>query len=194
MPYNLKDPEKIIETTLDQLVDNGQLKEKDKAKLEKVMADVFIEQKAPKEALNLTVNDVECMYSYAYNLFTHGKFLDAKIMMKFLMSLDPEDARYPLGCGAALQQLKDYEMAASYYLLAFHLDQEDPVPLYYMYECFKKLNDPYNALLMLENIVQRAGNKPEHAVLVERARRTRDTLKQELEDLNAQNKTTEGAA
>lgn len=189
MPYNFSNPEQLIEQTLDKLLDSGRLKEKEKGRFEKILRDVFIEQKTPKESIGFTDRDMESMYSYGYNLFTHGKFFESRLMMEHLMSLDPDSARYPFACGAAYQQLKDYQMAASYYLLAFHLDQEDPIPLYHMFECFKNLNDLNSAYMMLENIVQRAKDKPEHSILVERARRTRDSLYQEIVDKRNQKNT-----
>jgi type III secretion system low calcium response chaperone LcrH/SycD len=185
MPYDIKNAEQLIEKTIEKLSENQQIKNRDKQALEKVLQDVFIHQKTPKEAMGMSDKEIESLYSFGYNLFTHGKFLESRLIMDYLMRLNPEDARYPLACGAAFQQLKDYQMATAYYLLAFHLDQENPIPLYYMYECFKNLDEPRSAFMMLENIVERFKDKPEHAVLVERAKRSQGPILQSIDESEA---------
>lgn len=181
MPKNDLDIEHMIEKTMDKL--SGQLKEREKPAVEKMLRKVFIDGKTPKEAIGLTEKELETMYSYGYNLFTHGKFKDARLMMEHLLSLDPQE-RYALGCGASFHQLKDYERAAGYYLLAFQLSKEEqnPLPLYYAYDCFKNLNELRSAALMLEYTIGAAGDKPEHAILKERAMRTRESVFRDIRD------------
>lgn len=178
MPFNIPNPEEAITKVIDQV--GGELKEKDKRTLEKALHDVIIHGKTPKEAFEMTAKDMECMYAYAYNLFTHGKYKDSLILMRHMLDLDPTNPRYPLACGAACQQMKNYERAAGYYLVAFHINREDPIPVYYMYECFRNMNDPLMALIMLDNVIAIAGDRPEHAILKERVMRTRSTLAEEL--------------
>lgn len=189
MPFDIPDPTGAIEKVMDKAGED--LKEKDRVAFEKLLNDVLAEGKSPKESLKISPRYMESLYAYAYNFFTHGKFKDSLLLMRFLMDIDQENPRYPLACGAAYQQMKDYEMAAGYYLVAFHLDQQDPIPLYYMYECFKNQNDMYSAMMMLNSIVTIAADRPEHAVLKERVERTRQTLVEQFLEEQEKKKDTQ---
>lgn len=178
MAFDIPNPQEAIEYTMENL--GVELTESDRKKVKKILEDVVIQGKSPKKAIGLTPQDLENMYCYAYNLFTHGKFLESRLMMEHLLALDPEDSRYAIGCGAAFQQLKDYQMAAGYYLLAYQIDPQDPIPLYYTYECFMRLNEPISALSMLDKIILTIEDKPEHAILKERVQKTIETLVQDI--------------
>lgn len=189
------DVEDFLERTMNKL--SSQLKEREKPAVEKMLRKIFVEGKTPKEAIGFTEKEMESMYAYAYNLFTHGKFKESRLMMEHLLSLDPQ-SRYALGVAASFHQMKDYRKAAGYYTVAFHLsgDKQDPVPLYYMYDCFKNLNDFRSAAVALEYTILAAGDKPEHAVLKERVLRTRESNYREIieaERNNSENKKEQAA-
>lgn len=156
------------------------LKKRERDKFEKALKVMVSEFKTPAEAFGMSPKELENMYVFGYNLFKNGKYNDAMLMMRHLMQLDANNPRYALGAGAAYHQMKDYERANGFYSLASDLDQENPLPMYYMYDCFKKLNELHCALLMLDNVIARCGDKPEHAVLKERATLTRASLAQEI--------------
>lgn len=166
------------------------LKEREKPQVKAMLRKIFIEGKSAREALNLSEREMENMYAYAYNLFTHGKFKDARLMLEHLISLDPTNQKYALGCGAAFHQLKDYDMANGFYLLAHELDPSDPSPLYYMYDCFKNQGEQESAFMMLENVIAIAGERPEHAVLKERAIRTKNSMLQDITSRRQQSNKT----
>lgn len=168
-----------LDTKLEQ--QDVQLKKKERARFEAAIKEI-IHGKKPKDAFGMSDKEIENMYAFGYNLFTHGKYNDSQLMMRHLMSLDPDDYRYPLACAAAYHQMKDYERAAPFYINASKLNPETPLPHYYLYDCFKNLNEPLSALLMLDNVIARCGDNPNHAVLKERTTRMRASLDKEIEE------------
>lgn len=157
--------------------EGSQLKPKDRAKVESFLRDTIENGKLPKDALGMSDVDMEKFYAFAYNLYTHGKYREAKALMYHMMELDPKNSRYPMGIAACLHQLKNYGLASGFYLISATLDPLSPIPFYYMYDCFKNLNDLSSALLMLDIVIEKCADNPEHAILKERSIRTQESLK-----------------
>ncbi len=98
-------------------------------------------KKSIVEALEVSNEQFEALYTVAYNTYTAGKYQDAASFFGILMSINPVDVRVYIGFAASLQMQKDYENAALFYQWACGVDQQDPTPMYHSAECYMALND-----------------------------------------------------
>jgi len=150
--------------------------------LRKAFDKMWDEDTPMKEALGVTPESEEALYSYAYQLFNSGKYKQAWGCFWFLRSLESTSYRYNFAIAACHQYMKQYHDAASTYLIASMIDPENPVPHFHMYECFLMLNRPQDALWCLENVIRRTESKPDYAPLFERASLEYKRLKKEVKE------------
>lgn len=134
----------------------------------------------PREALGFGDQRMEAGYAQAYHLYNTGKFLDAAQIFRWLVVLDATDPKYYLGLAACLHMLKEYNAAAEVYMTCSVIDGQTPIPFYHASDCYIQLRDRASAILMLELAIERAGMKPEYAVLKERARMMIEGLMKEI--------------
>ncbi|MCB1135067.1 MAG: SycD/LcrH family type III secretion system chaperone, partial [Chlamydiia bacterium] len=131
-----------------------------------------------KDVLQMPPEMVETLYSHAYNMYNQGKYDEAEHLFRFLMLLDPLEAKYAFGQAAVSHMKKQYEQAGKMYYMCTLLNPDDPMPHYHASDCYMKLNDLGSALLSLEFAIDASEGKPEFKGLVEKAR----ALKQALEE------------
>ncbi len=131
----------------------------------------------PKNALGITDQTAEKMYSQAYQMYNQGKYEEAKRVFATLVLLDVTDGRYAFGLGASAHMMKDFDTAVSWYLKASLFDPDNPVPYYHTSDCYLQLNDPISALTALFCAVEKAGSKPEYSILKQRCEIIIETLK-----------------
>lgn len=154
----------------------------EKLDVAKVLTKIFEQGMTPREAMKITEVETSEFYSAAYQMFSNGKFVEARELFKLLLVLEPTEAGFALSLGACHQHLKDYEYALEAYMLASTLSSADPVPLFYAYECYKILNDPTSASIMLSNVIYKSGDNPAYQKVKGRA----ELLLKELEKQMAQ--------
>jgi len=88
-----------------------------------------------KDAHGITDEEIEAIYSVAYNLYENGKYDDALQVFKFLCFFDHLEKKYWLGLGAVHQMLKQYDDAVNAYSMAAMLDIDDPAPASHAADC-----------------------------------------------------------
>ena len=143
----------------------------------KLLVKIFEGGMSPKEAMAIKDEDLASMYSFGYSLANAGKYKEAREMFKYLYMLEPTRADFATALGVCHHQLKDYEYAANAYMVAFALNFEDPVPLFYAYDCFLNLNDTLGASIMLKSAIEKAGDEEKYAKMKEKAQALLDGLK-----------------
>ena len=74
----------------------------------------------------LTTQEIEAIYTVAYNLFENAKYEDALRVFGFLCLYSHLDKRFWLGAAACHQQLKNFQQAVDAYSMSAMLDVEDP--------------------------------------------------------------------
>lgn len=141
-------------------------KKKEQAKL---LSKVFEKGMSPREALGMTDAQFAELYSYAYYLFGQKKYNESKELFKFLSTLDPKNTDFFISIGVCYHQLKDYEGALTFYLMANGLNAEDPLPSFYAYDCYMNLKLALFAGLSLCDAIGRCGDLPKYAKLKQRA-------------------------
>lgn len=134
----------------------------------------------PKDLLGLSDNVVEGIYGQAYRLYNAGKYHEACQLFRLLLMLNSTVSKYSLGLAACFHMLKEYKSAAATYGICAVVDSDSPVPYFHASDCYMHLRDPASALAALEIAVKRAGNKPEHQLLKDRALMTMQHLKEEI--------------
>lgn len=155
----------------------GDEKSDTKEKLKQFAADLT-EGKSPKEAMGLSDEYVEGMYSFAYNLYGMGKYDQALQLFRLMVMLNPMEQRYLLGLAACYHMLKDYDNAASSYMLCSILDPNDPIPYYHASDCFLQLEDYPMAYDALNLCIANAKGKPDYETIKNRAEVSLEVLKQ----------------
>lgn len=134
----------------------------------------------PKDIMGVSDAMVEGIYGQAYRLYNTGKYTDAAQLFRTMVMMNPTEPRYAMGLAACSHMLKDYQRAIEQYTYASMLDADNPVPAYHTSDCCIQMGDQMSAIIALEMAIKRAGNKPEYAVLKDRANLTLQSLKREF--------------
>lgn len=157
------DISQLIKTKLDK--EKSKLPANTLPLLEEALNKVLVEGLSIKEALNIPQMMIDGYYENGYYLFKSGKFKEAIKVFQFLSFFDALDRRYVLAIATTFHQMKSYVDAAGYYLEYAALDPTNPMPYYYLYDCFTKMNHPLLAYNALKKAQQIAGENPEYAQL-----------------------------
>lgn len=127
---------------------------------------IEMEQIPPYEAMGIPKEMVEEMYAQGYHFFQSGKFKDA---LNCFITVDRmaggSEPRFLFSIAATYHQMKRYEEAAGLYMFYEALHPTDPLPYYYLYDCFKNLNQPEMALNSLRGAARLAAKTPKYATL-----------------------------
>lgn len=132
-----------------------------------------------KEAMGISKESEEALYSLAYQLFNTGQYRKAWGCFCFLRDLEPFSYRYNFAIAACFQYMGKYADASATYLIASLIDNENPVPCFHMYECLLKQDKPEEAASSLKNAIFRAENKPDYEPLLARAQLEYKQLRKE---------------
>lgn len=146
----------------------------------KILVKVFEQGMAPKDALNFSKEDIVQIYSYAYSLFTGGKYKESSELFKMLLMLDPKQVDFATALGVCYHRLKNYKFAIKAYMLSSLLDPENPVPIFYAYDCCKNINDLVSAGMMLCKVIKVAEKREKYAKLKEKAEALLESLEKEI--------------
>lgn len=136
----------------------------------------------PKQVLNLGEDKIESLYTQAYTMYNQGKYKEASYLFFILMSIDPTVAKHVMGCAACFHRQQMYQKAAELYILCSSLDPENPLPDFHAADCHIKLQLPPLAAMHLKNVIERARDNPDHAVVKERAIIMLDAIEKEIEE------------
>jgi type III secretion system low calcium response chaperone LcrH/SycD len=133
----------------------------------KALKEVIIEGKTPAEAMNLPEDFSKLLYKQAYDLYNLGLYQDANHIFRVLCLLEPGSPRYQMGLAATNHQLGKYEIAAAMYFAAYFIDPT-PIPLYYISDCFIKINEPGASYFVLKMAVDACGEQTQFQKLKNR--------------------------
>lgn len=119
----------------------------DKATQEKIeeAAKKFAQGATMKEVRGISNEELEAVYTLAYNFYRTGKYQDAQKLFEFLVLFDHLSTKYWFALGAVQQAQKDYQKAISSYGYSSFLDLENPKPQLHAAECYLALGDKKNA-------------------------------------------------
>lgn len=110
----------------------------------------------------ITRDELEAVYSLAYDYYRTGRTDDAETLFKFLTTFDHLNEKYWMGLAAVLQVKKNYRKAAEVYAHVSGIFNIHNVRApYYAAECFLALGDRKNALAALGHVREFADVKTE---------------------------------
>lgn len=135
---------------------NGFINRKDRSMAQiteagiKEAAQKFLEGSTLKELKGITNQELEAVYSLAFNYYRTGKFDEAGKLFDFLALFDHLNPKFWMGVGAVRQVKKDFSGAVQAYGYASFLDISNPKPQIHAAECFLAMGDKRNAASSLE--------------------------------------------
>lgn len=101
--------------------------------------DQFQEQLAKGEVLTLpqlAPENLEELYTYAYNYYESGKLSQAINIFRYLTLFEMQRLRNWMGLGAALQMDRQYENALEAYRYALLIESDDPYLYIHAADCY----------------------------------------------------------
>jgi len=123
-----------------------------------------------RDVRGITKEQMEAIYSVAFNLYRAGKYEDAEKVFKFLCFFDHLEKKFWMGFGAAQQAQKKYETAINAYAYAAVLDVKDPRAPLQAADCHIALGNTAQAESALHAVIEFSGDQPEMASFKERAK------------------------
>jgi type III secretion system low calcium response chaperone LcrH/SycD len=118
----------------------------DRLTFEKSMTRLIEEDITMKEAMGMTEEREEYIYSKGYQLFRSGKYKEALPLFSLLYNYNRDSYRYIFAIASCQLYLKDYDAAGGNYQLASELDLLNPIPPFHQYECFMQSGYSWSAL------------------------------------------------
>ena len=110
----------------------------------------FLNGSTIKELKGIKNEELEAVYSLAFNYYRSGKYDEAEKLFNFLALFDHLNQKFWMGVGAVRQVKKDYAGAVQAYGYASFLDLKNPKPQIHAAECFLAMGDRRNAASSLE--------------------------------------------
>ena len=110
----------------------------------------FMNGSTIKELKGIKNEELEAVYSLAFNYYRSGKYDEAEKLFNFLALFDHLNQKFWMGVGAVRQVKKDYAGAVQAYGYASFLDLKNPKPQIHAAECFLAMGDKRNAASSLE--------------------------------------------
>lgn len=115
-----------------------------------------------RDVKGITDEEMDAVYTVAYNYYTIGRYEDAEAIFHFLVMMDHLNVRYWIGLGASKQAQKKFKEALmSYQNVVGNLDIENYKAAYYAAECFLALGDKEKAAAALDTVKAFADVKTE---------------------------------
>jgi type III secretion system low calcium response chaperone LcrH/SycD len=130
-----------------------------------------------QDAIGISDQALEEVYSLAHTFYNQGKYEKALPLFHFLTGTSPKTYKYVFGLAASYHQIEKYEEAVSGFYIAMHLDLGNPIPAYYITDCFLKQNLQQQALAFAELTIELCEENPEHMILKNRVKLIKDSLK-----------------
>lgn len=91
-----------------------------------------------KDATGISDQSLEEIYTLAYGFYNQGKYKESVSLFQFLAGASPKTYKYVLGLASSFHQLEAYEEAAVGFFIASNIEPENPIPAYYVMDCFLK--------------------------------------------------------
>jgi type III secretion system low calcium response chaperone LcrH/SycD len=175
--------DKIIEDTMKTM--DSKLSQEDKLKYRKIFKQILKNGKKPSEVLGFSPEMIEHMYAYGYRLFNLGNYKKALHVFIGLSLLDRTDPRFNMALGAAYHKLKKYVKAVNFYYKCSQQELDNPMPHFYMYDCFLQGELIGDAAFCLKEVIRRSGNLTECAELKVRCRLLLEPLQVQIAEFEA---------
>ena len=173
--------EDIEKRILEKLEEYGKDLSKEEKELQlEALKKALIQRQEPKEAMGISEENLELMYSQAYTLYQAGNFKEANNFFRMLSFLDRKKARNWHGLAATYHKLGEFERAAESYFAWAVVQKDTPLPYYHASDCFEQMNNKIGAFFALNGAISRCADNPEYAKIKEKCMMMKEKLNQEL--------------
>ena len=115
-----------------------------------ILADLLGRGETFQTIFKISQEDMEARYGEACHLLERERWDDAVPAFTFLVCLQPYDARFWFGLGAAQTNVADYIGAISTYTIAASMAPENPYSYFHMASSFLALSQKEDAVGCLE--------------------------------------------
>jgi type III secretion system low calcium response chaperone LcrH/SycD len=122
-----------------------------------------------KEAMGVSDDFLEEMYSVAYNYYEQGKLKESLSLFQILVGICPENFRFAFGIASAHHQLGQYYDAAGAYALALSNEPLNPVASFYLADCYYRLDFKKETREALELTVELCEQDERYATIREQS-------------------------
>lgn len=129
-----------------------------------------------QDATGVSDQALEEIYSLAYTFYNQGKYPEAVSLFEFLAGSSPKCFKYVLGLASSYHQLQAYKEASAGFYIALNIDPTNPLPAYYLMDCFIKQGFLEEAKEFAEIASLICEDKAEYAELKERCDLIRKSL------------------
>lgn len=136
----------------------------------------------PKQALQISDDTMEAIYTQAYTLYNQAKYRDASYIFRLLMLLDFTTPKYVLGLAACAHRMQEYTNAANLYFLCAALDPTNPLPHFHATDCYIQLKAIAIAAYSLQLAIEAAGVQPQFESIKKRAELMKEALDKQLDE------------
>ena len=160
----------------------GSVSPKEMRMQEEALIKILEEGKAVHEAIGVSKQSLEYMYSHAYSLYNAAKYEQAKQIFYILNFLDEEDPRFPYGVAACYHMLKNYPNALTMYLSCVMREPDNPILYWHIADCYSQMGKKVTALLTLRMCVRHASKDAAYEPLKIRAEREFLVLERDVEE------------
>lgn len=137
----------------------------DKAKQEYIdfAVETLLKGGTLKEIRGISNDELEAVYTVAYNFYRAGQYKEADTLFCFLTQFDHLNPKFWIGLGAVRQAKKEFEAAFDAYSYAAFLNARDPKPQYYAAVCLLALGEKEKAATVLSTMEQVCEKDSENA-------------------------------
>lgn len=137
--------------------------------MDQLVLDFMQNAKTLKDIRGLTTENMEVIYSVAYNSYNAGNLEQARKIFEFLCYFDHLEHKYWMGLAATKQLLKDFSGAIDAYSFAALLDIHDPRAPFHAANCHIAIGNREAAISGLTATIEFSGSRPEWASLKSQA-------------------------
>ncbi|MFI3271117.1 MAG: SycD/LcrH family type III secretion system chaperone [Pseudomonadota bacterium] len=134
------------------------LSKESQATFDKILAAVSSGEMTLQQATGITEEQLEAMYSVAYNLFANEKYQDAIDAFSLLQTIAPMNYKIAFGLAASLQMLEKYIEAIILFTFTSSLEEKNPAPMLHLAECYMAVDDKAAAVHSLKLVLERCDN------------------------------------
>ncbi len=136
------------------------------------------EGKSLQEIIGYTDALMQQLYAGAHEIFSDGRYMEAKDSFLFLTTLNPYVFAYWLGLAFSYQMIEEYEQAILAYECAIGCDETHLETYYYKACCHSYLNCDDEALKILKELSESCSDKTEYKELMQKTKQAEKVLKQ----------------
>ena len=118
----------------------------------------LLESNTLQQAFDISIEQMDLYYRDAYTFYEQEQFKLAVDSFQALCILDPFFKKHWMGLGGAAQMMQNYEKALRAYGMASLLDDDDPYPHFYAYQCLSATQQNEDAQKALNLAVERCNS------------------------------------